>query len=66
LNPVIKVQAGSSSASAFPRQPSAPLCFCATKIPTHVISKLRHFLILNEKIALAPAMFLSPVCLLSM
>jgi len=34
LNPVIKVQAGISNASAFPRQPSAPLCFCATKNPT--------------------------------
>jgi len=49
LIPVIKVQAGRSSAKFFPRQPSAPLYFCATKNPTHVISKLRHFLILNEK-----------------
>jgi len=61
LNPVIKVQVGFSSASAFPRQPSAPLCFCTTKNPTHVINKLRHFLILNEKFALAPAMFLYTV-----
>jgi len=50
LNPVIKVQAGFSSASAFPRQPSAPLCFCDTKNPTHVINKLRHFLILMKKL----------------
>jgi len=34
LNPVIKVQAGTSNASVFPRQPSAPLYFCATKNPT--------------------------------
>jgi hypothetical protein len=61
LNPVIKVQASISSAPAFLRQPSAPLYFRATKNPTHVISKLRHFLILNEKIALASAMFLYPV-----
>jgi hypothetical protein len=50
LNPVIKVQAGFSSAPAFPRQPYAPLCFYATKNPTHVISKLRHFLILMKKL----------------
>jgi len=49
LRPVIKVQAGISSASGFPRKPSAPLYFCATKNPTHVISKLRHFLILMKK-----------------
>jgi len=49
LNPVIKVQAGNSSSTFFPRQPIAPLCFCATKNPTHIISKFRHFLILNEK-----------------
>jgi hypothetical protein len=61
LRPVIKVQAVISSASVFTRQPSAPLCFCATKNPTHIISKLGYFLILNEKIALVPAMFLSPV-----
>jgi hypothetical protein len=50
LNPVIKVQAGTSNASVFPRQPSAPLCFCTSKNPTHVISKLRYFLILMKKL----------------
>jgi len=50
LNPVIKVQAGISSASGFLRQSSAPLCFCATKNPTHIISKLGHFLILMKKL----------------
>jgi len=34
FRPAIKVQAGTSNASAFPRQPSASLCFCATKNPT--------------------------------
>jgi len=48
----------------FPRQPSAPLCFCATKNPTHVISKLRHFLILNEKIDLAARHVFTHGCLL--
>jgi len=61
LNPVIKVQARISSAPAFLRQPSAPFYFYATKNPTHVVSKFRHFLILNKKIALASAMFLYPV-----
>jgi len=61
LNPVIKVQAGISSAPAFPRQPSSPLYFCATKIPTHVKLQVTAFSDFNEKIALAPAMFLYPV-----
>jgi hypothetical protein len=45
----------------FPRQPSAPLCFCATKNPTHVKLQVTAFSDFNEKIALAPAMFLFPV-----
>jgi len=50
MNPVIKVQVVVSSASIFPRQPSATLCFCATKKPTHVNCKLRYFLILMKKL----------------
>jgi hypothetical protein len=65
LRPFIKVQTESSSAPFFPRQPSAPLCFCATKNPTHVNCKLRHFLILNEKIALAPSHVFIPGRLLT-
>jgi len=50
----------------FLRKPSAPLCFCATKIPTHVKLQVTAFSDFNEKIALAVRHLFIHGCLLAM